>query len=140
MSRIRADKLVNRAGSGGPHLPNGVASGFSVVGVVTATEFRKSDGTEIGGTAAIAGINTAGVSTFTDVVVNGNLDVNGTTTTIDTTITEVDSLSVDGAVTAASFSGTLNSSDLTGALPAIDGSALTGIESWNQFDTWLYSP
>ena len=30
-----------------------------------------------------------------------------------------------GVVTATSFSG--------------DGSALTGVESWNQFDTWLYS-
>ena len=29
-----------------------------------------------------------------------------------------------GVVTATSFSG--------------DGSALTGVESWNQFDTWLY--
>ena len=32
---------------------------------------------------------------------------------------------VTGIVTATSFSG--------------DGSALTGVESWNQFDTWLYS-
>ena len=31
---------------------------------------------------------------------------------------------VTGIVTATSFSG--------------DGSALTGVESWNQFDTWLY--
>jgi len=30
MSRIRADKLVNRAGSGGPKFPNGVADGFSI--------------------------------------------------------------------------------------------------------------
>ena len=34
-------------------------------------------------------------------------------------------VTVTGTVTATSFSG--------------DGSALTGVESWNQFDTWLYS-
>jgi len=39
MSRIRADKLVNRVGSGGPKFPNGVADGFSVTGIVTATGF-----------------------------------------------------------------------------------------------------
>ena len=33
-------------------------------------------------------------------------------------------VNVSGVVTAASFKG--------------DGSALTGVESWNQFDTWLY--
>ena len=33
-------------------------------------------------------------------------------------------VNVSGVVTATSFKG--------------DGSALTGIESWNQFDTWLY--
>ena len=39
MSRIRADQLVNRAGSGGPKFPHGVADGFSVSGIVTATSF-----------------------------------------------------------------------------------------------------
>ena len=39
MSRIRADQLVNRVGSGGPKFPNGVADGFSVSGIVTATGF-----------------------------------------------------------------------------------------------------
>ena len=34
-------------------------------------------------------------------------------------------VNVSGVVTATSFKG--------------DGSALTGVESWNQFDTWLYS-
>ena len=33
-------------------------------------------------------------------------------------------VNVSGVVTATSFKG--------------DGSALTGVESWNQFDTWLY--
>ena len=48
MSRIRADQLVNRAGSGGPKFPNGVAEGFSVSGVVTATSYR-GDGSQLTG-------------------------------------------------------------------------------------------
>ena len=51
MSRIRADQLVNRAGSGGPKFPNGVADGFSVSGVVTATSFR-GDGSQLSGVDA----------------------------------------------------------------------------------------
>ena len=38
-------------------------------------------------------------------------------------------VNVTGVVTATSFSGTVPSSSLSGALPAIDGSALTGIEA-----------
>ena len=48
MSRIRTNQLVNRAGSGGPKFPNGVAEGFSVSGVVTATQF-KGDGSQLSG-------------------------------------------------------------------------------------------
>ena len=61
----------------------------------------------------------------------GNVSVGGTITYED--VTNVDSVGVitarsgivvTGVVTATSFAG--------------DGSALTGVESWNQFDTWLY--
>ena len=48
MSRIRADQLVNRVGSGGPKFPHGVAEGFSVSGVVTATSYR-GDGSQLTG-------------------------------------------------------------------------------------------
>ena len=135
MSRIRADQLVNRAGSGGPKFPNGVAEGFSVSGVVTATSFR-GDGSQLSGVDAStlkngndvkvqatatgatvtgtlvanvtgnvtgnvtsSGANTLGSLTVSnDATVQGNLTVNGTTTTIDTAITEVDSLEVEGSV------------------------------------------
>jgi len=93
MSRIRADKLVNRSATGAPSFPLGAV----VTGVITATNFKKADGTEVGG--VIVGINTAGVSTFTDLIVDGNLTVQGTTTTIDTAVTAVDSLAVDGVIT-----------------------------------------
>ena len=63
--------------------------------------------------------------------VTGNVSVGGTITYED--VTNVDSVGVitarsgivvTGVVTATSFAG--------------DGSSLTGVESWNQFDTWLY--
>jgi len=45
---------------------------------------------------------------------------------IKTTIVK-EALTVAGVVSATSFYGTLNASQLTGSLPAIDGSALTGV-------------
>jgi len=68
MSRIRADKLVNRAGSGGPKFPNGVADGFSVSGIVTATSFSGPVTGDVTGnvTGNISGGTVAGsTGTFT---------------------------------------------------------------------------
>ena len=123
MSRIRADQLVNRAGSGGPKFPNGVADGFSVSGVVTATSYRGDgsqltgidasslkDGSNVKVQAVSGGANVTGDVTATgnvtavngtfsgNATVQGNLTVNGTTTTIDTAVTAVDSLAVEGNV------------------------------------------
>ena len=128
MSRIRADQLVNRAGSGGPKFPNGVAEGFSVSGIVTATSYR-GDGSQLegidastlkdgnnvkveavsgganitGNVAATGNINAVDVTasgnvSAVDGTFSGNLTVQGTTTTIDTAVTAVDSLAVDGSV------------------------------------------
>ena len=111
MSRIRADQLVNRAGSGGPKFPNGVAEGFSVSGVVTATSFR-GDGSQLSGVDASTlkhgsdvkvqahstGATVTGDISATNATFSGNLTVNGTTTTIDTAVTSVDSLAVEGNV------------------------------------------
>lgn len=84
MSRIRADKLVNRAGSGGPTFPNGVADGFSVAGVVTATSFR-GDGSSLTGIDASSlkdGSNVKVQATPTGATVTGTLvaDVTGNVT------------------------------------------------------------
>ena len=134
MSRIRADQLVNRVGSGGPKFPNGVADGFSVSGIVTATGFSgpvtgnltgnvtgavtgpltgdvtgNLTGTATTATALSGTPNiTVGTVTGTDATFSGNLTVNGTTTTIDTAVTAVDSLSVDGNITGG---GNLNLGD-----------------------------
>ena len=128
MSRIRADQLVNRVGSGGPKFPHGVAEGFSVSGIVTATSYRGDgsqltgidasslkDGSNVKVQAVSSGANVTGNVAATgnvtavDVTASGNvsavnatfsgdLTVNGTTTTIDTAVTAVDSLAVDGSV------------------------------------------
>ena len=119
MSRIRADQLVNRVGSGGPKFPNGVADGFSVSGIVTATSFR-GDGSQLsgvdaatlksgsdikvqavsGGANVTGNVAATGNVTAVDGTFSGNLTVQGTTTTIDTAVTAVDSLAVDGSITA----------------------------------------
>ena len=137
MSRIRADQLVNRAGSGGPKFPHGVAEGFSVSGIVTATQF-KGDGSQLSGIdasslkdgsnvkvqatntgATVTGnVSATGNVTAVDGTFSGNLTVQGTTTTIDTAITSVDSLSLDGNITIGS---TVHAPDFTdgGAAKAI---------------------
>jgi hypothetical protein len=128
MSRIRADKLVNRAGTGAPELPFGLNApgGLNVTGIVTATSFQgdgsaltgvgdpsalkdgsntkvqaTATGANVTGNVAATGNVTAVDGTFSgNAIVQGNLTVNGTTTTIDTAVTAVDSLAVDGNITA----------------------------------------
>ena len=71
------------------------------------------------GTNWVSSKNTTVLSDTTPQL-GGNLDLNSQD------ITGTGDINVTGTITATSFSGTLNSSDLTGALPALDGSALTG--------------
>jgi len=111
MSRIRADKLVNRAGSGGPQFPYGVANGLTVAGVVTATSFS-GDGSSLTGidTSALKdGSNVKVQATPTGATVTGTLvaNVSGNATGLSGT----PNLNV-GIVTATSFEG--NGSGLTG--------------------------
>jgi predicted acyltransferase (DUF342 family) len=162
MSRIRADKLVNRAGTGAPELPFGLNApgGLNVTGIVTATSFQgdgsaltgvgdpsalkdgsntkvqaTSTGANVTGNVAATGNVTAVDGTFSgNAIVQGNLTVNGTTTTIDTAVTAVDSLAIDGDATVG---GALT---VTGNITANsfngDGSNLSGIDG--TLDTWLY--
>lgn len=58
------------------------------------------------------GVVISGVTTANSVIISGITTANSSGVT------------VVGIITATSFSG--------------DGSTLTGIESWNQLDTWLY--
>ena len=128
MSRLRSNKVVNQAGTGAPELTYGAvvpatgtisgAGGINVTGVVTATSFS-GDGsglTGVGDPSALKdGSNTkvqavstganvtgnvaaTGNLTAVDGTFSGNLTVQGTTTTIDTAVTSVDSLSLDGDI------------------------------------------
>ena len=94
MSILRADSIRDRAGTGAPNFPNGisVSNGINATGVITATSFSGSltgNATGLTGTPSI---------TVQDATIQGNLTVNGTTSTIDTVITAVDSLAVEGSV------------------------------------------
>lgn len=189
MSRIRADKIVNRAGTGAPELPFGVnaPNGLNVTGIVTATSFR-GDGSQLSGVdastlkdgndvkvqATATGATVTGTLTATAfsgdgtnitnagsslsagsgtqrVVLTGqtsgtmtqsatdsvltynsdtdtlnvqNLNVQGTTTTIDTAVTAVDSLEIDGSVGI----GTTVGPSIYGTTPklALDTTNITG--------------
>ena len=92
------------------------ATGFSgpltgaVTGDVTGNLTGNVTGNVTGNTSGSAGSLAAG-ATGADLTLSGNLTVNGTTTTIDTAVTAVDSLAVDGdvnvgaAISAADYVG-----------------------------------
>ena len=86
MSILRADSIRDRAGTGAPDFPNGLTG--NVTGTATTA-------TALSGTPNI----TVGTVTGTDATFSGNLTVQGTTTTIDTAVTSVDSLAIDGLLT-----------------------------------------
>ena len=92
MSILRADSIRDRAGTGAPNFPNGisVSNGINATGVITATSFS---GAVTGTSTGLTGTPSITVQNAT---VQGNLTVNGTTSTIDTVITAVDSLTVEG--------------------------------------------
>ena len=122
MSRLRSNKVVNQAGSGAPELtygaviPNtGTISGagkVSIGGSITAGSFHGDgsglsgvgdpsalkDGNNVKVQATATGATVTGDISATNATFSGNLTVNGTTTTIDTAVTAVDSLAVDGSV------------------------------------------
>ena len=91
------------------------ATGFSgpLTGNVTGALTGNVTGNVTGncsGTAGSTGVLSVG-ATGADLTLSGNLTVNGTTTTIDTAVTAVDSLAVDGdvnvgaAISAADYEG-----------------------------------
>ena len=106
MSILRADSIRDRAGTGAPDFPNGLT------GNVTGTATTATSAQGLTGTPSITVTNVTGNNgTFSgdvsgvNATFSGNLTVQGTTTTIDTAVTAVDSLSVDGQVTAGTRVG-----------------------------------
>ena len=129
--RILADNYLNSSGTGAPTFPQGV----NVSGALTASSASFTGNVSIGGTLSyqdVENIDSIGIITAQQgiqVLANG-LDITGvgtfntSATFAGITTADATGVNVTGVVTATSFSG--------------DGSALTGIESWNQQDTWLY--
>jgi len=84
---------------------------------ISATTASFSGDVSIGGTLTyedVTNVDSVGLVTATSGIIASGIGVS---------VSE-GGIRVTGVVTATSFAG--------------DGSALTGIESWNQFDTWLY--
>jgi len=162
MSRLRSDRIANKAGTGAPELTYGAvvpgtgtisgAGNINVTGVITATSFSKADGTEVGG--AIVGIDTVGISTFNRLevtsdatvggalTVTGNLTVNGTQTIINTASLEVEDINIG----IASATSRLNDTNLDGAGITIYGSDGDKTLTWDNsgsrmaFSTDVYAP
>ena len=80
MPRIRADKIVNRAGTGAPELPFGLNApgGLNVTGIVTATGGVKGIGISSAGTS----ITTDAIQTLNFVGAGNTFNVTGTTVDI----------------------------------------------------------
>ena len=122
MSQINVNNIRAKDGVG----PVGFPGGINATGVVTATTFKGAlEGNVTGnvtGTASNATVAegltgtpniTVGTVIGTDATFSGDLTVNGTTTTIDTAVTAVDSLAVDGQITSSSIGiGTASPSEL----------------------------
>jgi len=115
MSRVRADRLTNKAGTGAPSLPNGVVvSGATTTGSLSAS-----------GDVTASGAITAASGTIT-----GNLSVGGELTYED--VTNVDSV---GIVTARS--GVYFGSPTVSAI--ITNSATTTTDSQTNIDSFSAS-
>jgi hypothetical protein len=112
MSQINVNTITGKDGGSAVNFPNGII----VTGVVTATTLNQNVSGNVtagsftgpltgnvtgnaSGTAGSTGVLSAG-ATGADLTLSGDLTVNGTTTTIDTAVTAVDSLAVDGSITA----------------------------------------
>ena len=121
MSNLRVTSLRGRTSGVSPTLPDGAV----VTGVTTTTTLAVT-GVATAASSVVAGIVTANVSGIHAGV--GIITARG--------------LEATGIVTATSFNGTVVSSNLSGALPALDGSALTNLNipaGFTELDTALFN-
>ena len=103
MSILRADSIRDRAGTGAPDFPNGLTGNLTGT-ATTATTLSGTPNISVG-TLGCGNVTSTGDVTGVNATFSGNLTVQGTTTTIDTAVTSVDSLAVDGQVTAGTSVG-----------------------------------
>ena len=121
------DLMGNAVGS----LTNLHYGDIDAVGIVTANSFVGPVTGDITGditgnvTGDLTGDVYAGIVTATGTY-NGNFNATGVSTA---SFLQATTVNASGIVTASSFSGTVPSSSLSGALPAIDGSALTNVNA-----------
>jgi len=127
MSRIRADRIVDRAATGAPLFPNGVV----VTGVATATTFS---GNATTATTATTATNAQGISGTPDIAVRNITGVGATFTGVLTyeDVTNIDSV---GVVTARTGIKVLaGGANIVGVTTAASGTDLQGykVEEGNQ--------
>ena len=96
MSILRADSIRDRAGTGAPDFPNGLTGNLTGT-ASTATALSGTPNISVG-TLGCGNVTSTGDVTGVNATFSGNLTVQGTTTTIDTAVTSVDSLQIDGNV------------------------------------------
>jgi|TARA_R100001480_G_scaffold54744_1_gene67801 hypothetical protein len=120
MSKVRSDNISNRADTGAPKLTFGaeLPVGYGITGA--------------------GGINVTGIITAASASFTGNVSVGGALTYED--VTNIDSVGIVTARTGIKvLAGGINAVGVVTATSFVgSGASLTGIESWNQFDTWLY--
>lgn len=115
------------------------ASDATITGIITfssAPVFSApqtfADDVDVGGNLAVTGTLDAGLSTLSALSVSGDIGV-GDDITVNGDATIGGVITATGAITGASFSGSgsgltsIPSSQLSGALPAISGASLTGL-------------
>ena len=138
MSRIRADKLVNKNASGGPDLPLGA----TITGVVTATTFSGGftgsganltdvPASSLIGTPdiAVGNVNSTGIATFTTGNFTGNVSIGGTLTYDD--VTNIDSV---GLITARNGINVIAGISTFGAGAKVTGSYTSNITAMGAND------
>ena len=134
MSRIRADRVVNKNATGGPDFPLGA----NVTGIVTATSFSGSaanltdvSATSLSGTPDIlvGNVNSAGIATFTTGNFTGNVSIGGTLTYDD--VTNIDSV---GLITARNGINVISGISTFGAGTKITGSQTANITAMGAND------
>ena len=124
MSILRADSIRDRAGTGAPDFPNGLTGNVTGNVTGTATTATALSGTPniTVGTVGCGNVTSTGDVTGVNATFSGNLTVQGTTTTIDTAVTSVDSLAVDGNITALGRLG-IGTTNTSGEVLTVSGSA-----------------
>ena len=125
MSRVRADKLVNRAGSGAPELTYGAqvltgmgitgAGGINITGVATAGSFVGDITGNVTGNATgltgspditVDGITANDINVSGSCTITGNLTVDGTQTIVNTSTLDIADKTVGIASTTAATDST----------------------------------